>query len=107
MIKSSEKSFFKGAIIGCVGALITGNGIALLLEAIQERIKEIIIMVSEQGHSALDAFLHTFSDVFGLILLAAGAYVIHEGAKKAGLVADYKKKKIISVKYCPKTKRLK
>ncbi len=106
-MKSNNKSFFKGAIIGGVGALIAGNGIATLMEAIQERVKEIIIMITEQGYSALDAFLHTFGDIVGLMLLVAGAYVIREGAKKAGLVADSQRKKIISVKYCPETKRIK
>lgn len=106
-MKSNEKSFFKGAIIGGVGALITGNGIATLMEAIQERIEEIAIMVAEQGYNALDAFLHTFEDVFGVILLVVETYIIYEGVKRAGLAGTYKKKNRISVRYCPKTKRIK
>lgn len=102
-MKSSNKSYFNGLIIGCVGAFVMAKGIALLLETIEEIIK----MVSYQGYGILDTLSHTFGDIFGLILLIAGAYVIYEGAKKAGLIADYKKKKMITVKYCPKKKRKK
>ena len=64
-------------------------------------------MVTEQGYNALDAFFHAFEGIFGVILLVVGTYIIYEGAKKAGFADDYKKKKKISVKYCPKTKRKK
>lgn len=103
MMKSSNKSYFKGLIIGGVGTFVAAKGIALLLEAIEELTK----MVAEQGYSAIDAFLNIFGDVFGLILLAIGVFVICEGAKKAGIIADYKKKKIITVKYCAKKKKIK
>ena len=83
-MKSSNKSYFRGLIIGSVGAFVASKGIALLLETIEELAK----MVAEQGHSVFDALLHTFGDVFGLILLVAGVYVIYEGAKKAGVIAD-------------------
>ncbi len=73
------KSYFKGLIIGGGGALLAGYGIALLIEAVQG----VIIMVTEQGYSVASAFLHTFGDVFGLILLAVGVYVIYTGLRKA------------------------
>ena len=83
-MKSSNKSYFKGLIIGSVGAFVAAKGIALLLEAIEDIIK----MVSGQGYSVLDVLVHTLGDVFGLIMIVAGAYVIYEGAKKAGVIAD-------------------
>ncbi len=73
------KSYFKGLIIGGGGALLAGYAIALLIEAVQE----IITMVTQQGYSVVNAFLHTFGDAFGLILLVAGVYIIREGVRKS------------------------
>ena len=79
-MKSKEKSFFKGAIIGGVGALVIGEGIALLMEAIEET----ILMVTSHGYSAAGAILHTFGDSFALILIAAGAWKLRGGGKQYG-----------------------
>ena len=107
MMKSSKKSYFKGVLIASVGALITGNGVFMLLEAIEEKAAEIMIMVTEEGYGVLNAFLHMFGGIVGLGVLVVGAFFMYEGVKKAGFVGTYKKKNKISVNYCPRTKRIK
>jgi len=78
-MKTSNKNYFKGLIIGCGGAILVGNGIYLLAKAVQQ----IITMVKAQGYNIADAVLHTFGDVFGLILLGIGVIIICEGFRKS------------------------
>ena len=100
-MKTSNKNYFKGLIIGCGGAILLANGICLLTESV----RDIITMVKEQGYNIIDAILHIFGDVFGLALLVMGFFIICEGLRKTGTIRLFQRKHP-SVRICLKTKRV-